>query len=459
MLSRARTRRATFPVPFGTGLANPRFRHLPSNNGATMARIGIYGVSSQSGAAFLSDLIQEGMLVYGYARPTEHGRAVVDAIRQQEGVQVDRPENELNEVSHFVPLMGSDVGHDLECLINTDLILFSYPSLYHEEMARHLAPFLTALERPIPLVLAPSRTLATPYLWKILGNDYPVISFQTSPYACKCYRPGSVWIKRRKRAWIATAEGRVPEDKVGLLRSLFPSIVYSHSPAATSLGNLGAVFHPTGYLLNLEGIREAEKQGRAFSFYIEGIADNPTVGPIVAAVDQIRLHIADALGCPVFGLRERPREEEWSVLMSQVHDLEAHPPADLKEHRRRRAALLQPIHDAVVSGQHWLAYTYGVTRVPGESLPAAIGRTPNYQHGSVPQTRYAHEDVPTGLVPMEALAQRLGIACTPMTEVIDRYQHEFAIDGRETGRNLRDFDLEFLRRYLRGELACVALPS
>ena len=425
-----------------------------------MARIGIYGVSSQSGAAYLCDLVEEGMLVYGYARPSEHGRAVVKAIQDRHGIQMERPPNELHEESHFVPLLGSEVGHDLERLACTsDLILFTYPSLYHEENARLLAPFLQRAARPVPLVLSPSRTLASPYLWQTLGNGYPIVSFQTSPYACKCYQPGTVWIKRRKRAWLASSEGHVEDDTLALLRTLFPHIVFSSIPATTSLGNIGAVFHPTTYLLNLPAIRAAEKAGRAYSFYIEGIAQNPVVGPIVEEVDQIRLRIADALDCSVFGLRERPREEEWAAIMHQVHACEANPLPDRNEQRRRRAALLQPIHDAVVSAQHWLGYTYGVKRIPGESLPAAIGRTPNYQVGSVPQTRYAHEDVATGLVPFEALAQRLGIACEPITRVIDLYCREFGIDAREAGRNLRDFDLDYLRCYLRGEMECIVHAS
>src|SRR5262249_27262101 len=152
---------------------------------------------------------------------------------------------------------------------------------------------------------------------------------------------------------------------------LFPQIVFSRTPAPTSLGNVGAVFHPAAYLLNLPAIREAEKAGRVFSFYQEGIAKNPAVGPLIEEVDQIRLQIAAALGCPVFGLRGQHREEEWRQITRRVRELEASPSADPREHGRRRAALLAPIHDAVVSGQHWLAYTYGVERVPGESLPAA----------------------------------------------------------------------------------------
>jgi hypothetical protein len=425
-----------------------------------MARIGIYGISSQSGAAYFADLVADGAQVYGYARSSPHGRAVVEAIHAQEGIQVDRPRNELQEASHFVPLRGSDVGHDLERLACTsDLIILAHPSVYHQETVQQLAEFLVRAGWPVPLVLSPSRTLAAPYFWQILGDNYPIVSFQTCPYACKCFRPGAVYLKRRKRAWIASTEGDVVESTVALLRSLFPQIVFSRTPAATSLGNIGAVFHPTPYILNLPAIRKAEAAGRVFSFYQEGIARNPVVGPIVEEVDQIRLRIAEAIGCPVIGLRERPREEKWREVMRRVQALEANPLPELRAHQRRRAQLLQPIHDAVVSGQHWLAYTYGVERVPGESLPAAIGRTPNFMQDSFPQARYADEDVATGLVPLEALALRLGIDCAPMTRVIDLYGQQTGLDARARGRNLRDFDLGYLRRYLLGESQWLKLAS
>jgi hypothetical protein len=99
----------------------------------------------------------------------------------------------------------------------------------------------------------------------------------------------------------------VGNGTLSLLRSLFPQIALSRTPAVTSLGNVGAVFHPVAYLLNLPAIRAAAQAGRVFSFYQEGIARKPVVGPIVEEVDQIRLRIAFALGCPVFGLRQHSR--------------------------------------------------------------------------------------------------------------------------------------------------------
>lgn len=418
-----------------------------------MARIGIYGASTQSGAAFLADLAAAGHEVYGYARPSEHGQAMVNAVRNQGGLQVDRPPNSNNEESRFVPLGPSDVGHDIKKLGRwSDLILFTCPSVYHEECARELAPHLRRGRRAAPLVLSPSRSMASPYLWNILGDDYPIVSFQTCPYACKVFRPGTVYIKTRKRAWVTCVEGRVRRHSLELLRSLYPQTVFSRNPAATSLGNIGAVFHPAAYLLNLPAIRKAQAEGTQFSFYMDGIVHNDEAGPVVEEIDQLRLRIAVAAGCPVFGLNEAPREAEWARIMARVKHLEENPLPDLNEHRRQRARLLRPIHDAVVSAQHWLHYTYGVERVPGEGLRSAIARTPNYQKCSVPQQRYADEDVPTGLVPLEALAQRLGVACRAISRVIDVYAREAGTDPRRAGRNLREFDTDYLVNYMQGRL-------
>lgn len=104
-----------------------------------MARIGIFGISSQSGAAYLADIVAEGATTYGYARPSEHGRSVVNAIERQGGIQVDRPENELGELSHFVPLMNSRVGHDLKELAACDLVIFgTHPSITNRRPASWL---------------------------------------------------------------------------------------------------------------------------------------------------------------------------------------------------------------------------------------------------------------------------------------------------------------------------------
>jgi hypothetical protein len=424
-----------------------------------MANIGIYAVSSQSGMAYLAEFIQAGHRVYGYARKTPHGVAAVEAINEQQGVWLERPGDGI-PTRTLIPMNHSAVGHDPEELVRqSDLLFFSHPSLYHEEAARELAPVLRRMRRRVPIVLSPSRSMAAPYLWQILGEDYPIISFQTCPYACKVFKPGTVFIKRRKQAWVACIEGDVRPRSLQKLRSCYRSIVFSHEPAATTLGNIGAVFHPTPYLMNLPAIRQAEAEGRVYSFYMEGIAHNPVVGPMVEEVDQIRLRIAKAIGCTVYGLKEDPREEEWAQLMIRMERSQHRTQQNGTPSDEDAARSLRPIRDAVLSAQHWLHYTYGVKRIPGESLASAIARTPNYQQNSCPQRRYADEDVATGLVPLEALAQRLGIACEPISRVIDIYKQEMGVDARQTGRHLRDFEQEELISYLRGKVPCHRVAS
>ncbi|MFH2006169.1 MAG: NAD/NADP octopine/nopaline dehydrogenase family protein [bacterium] len=413
-----------------------------------MRQIGIYGASGQSGKAFFADLLAMNVNVYGYARPSKHGQAEVDAVHRQGGIIREQPEGPDAVSSQLIPTRPDQYGHDLDRLAESSMIIFSHPSVYHEATARELKPLLRAQRQRVPLVLSPSRTMGTPYLWQILGRDYPVVAFQTCPYACKTFRPGAVFVKQRKRAWLASIEGDTPRYTISTLKQLFPQIVMSRTAATTSLGNIGAVFHPAAYLLNLPAIEAARAAGRDFSFYMEGIAHNPEVGAVVGRIDQTRLRIARALGCSVFGLDEDPREEEWSAIMERVWRLSNTEGLDPRDKVKLTGRYLKPIHNSVVSAQHWLAYTYGVRRVRGESLASAIGRTPNYQAKSFPQERYAHEDVPAGLVPLESLARRLDIEHGDISHAIDLYNEMAGVDARKTGRNLNGFSTEYLRWYL-----------
>jgi hypothetical protein len=393
-----------------------------------------------------------GAEVYGYARSSQHGIETVDSLIQQGGIYLQRPENSTEETSRFLPLAGAEVGHDLERLINhSDIIILAHPSHYQEESARRLKEAGLLKAGGVLLVLSPSRTLATPYLWRILGEQYPVICLQTCPYSCKSDSPGATYIKRRKRSWIASVEGHVPEKALAELKGIVPQTLTSRIPATTSLGNIGAVFHPTTYLLNKDAILAAEARNTTFPFYIEGIARNVKVAKVIEEIDQIRLRLAHALGISVFGRKGDAREEEWAAIMEKVPTSRASS-SDIQELRRLRVMYLQPIRDSVVSAQHWLDYTYGVTRIPGESLADAIARTPTYQKRSYPQERYIHEDIPTGLVPLESLAQRLGIPHEPITRIIDLYREVTGNDARKTGRNLEPFETGYLRQYLLGRL-------
>lgn len=412
--------------------------------------IGIYGISSQSGRAFLADYLVRGYRVVGYTRPTEHGKEVLDTIHRLGGLYLERPVNSNKELSRFVELGESCVTADLEYMVsNSDLVIVALPSTFHEEAVKQMND-VGIWRRRIPVILSPSRSVASPYMWKILGERYPIVCFSTCPYSCKAPKPEVALIKRRKRTYIASLEGDVNKAQVDMLRELFPQAALTTVPALTSLNNIGGVFHCATYMLNIDEIERRKAAGEIFSFYMDGIAARPEVGVVLEQIDQVRLQIAKAIGVRTFGLKENPREDIWRKLTNALRALEEESADDIDILRRIRKEFTEFLDNCVISAQHWLDITYGVVRIEGESLSEAIGRTPTYQKNSVPQLRYVTEDIPTGLVAFEALANMFEIDATPCTNIIDMYNKRFNVDARATGRNLKEFDRDYIINYLKG---------
>lgn len=413
--------------------------------------IGIYGISSQSGRAFLADYINKGYKVIGYTRPTDHGNEVLDAIHRLKGLYLERPENSNHELSRFIELGESCVTANLELLVSkSDLIIIPLPSTAHISAVTEMNN-VGLWKRRVPIVLAPSRSVASPYIWQILGERYPIVCFSTCPYSCKAPKPEVSLIKRRKRTYIASLEGELNHGHVDMLRELFPQAALTRIPALTSLNNIGGVFHCATYMLNIDEIERRKSTGEIFSFYMDGIYARPDVGTVLENIDQVRLQIANALGIRTFGLKENPREDIWRKLTNGLRALEDESADDIAILRRIRKEFTEYLDNCVISAQHWLDITYGVERIEGESLSDTIGRTPTYQKNSVPQLRYVTEDIPTGLVVFEALAKMLDIDCTVVTEIIDMYNKRFNADARAVGRNLKGYHKDYIISYLIGK--------
>jgi hypothetical protein len=414
--------------------------------------IGIYGISSQSGRAYLADYLGRGFEVVGYTRPTEHGKEVVDVISCLGGLYLERPENSNKEPSRFVELGKSCVTHDLQLLVNkSDLIIIALPSTFHEGAIKEMCD-CGIWRRRIPIILSPSRSMASPYMWKIVGDRYPIVCFSTCPYSCKAPKPEVAFIKRRKRTYVASLEGEINKIQIDMLRELFPQAALTNVPALTSLNNIGGVFHCATYMLNIDEINRRKEAGEVFSFYMDGIADRPEVGEVLEQIDQVRLQIAHAIGIRTFGLKENPREDIWRKLTNGLRALEEESSEDIDILRRIRKEFTEFLDNCVLSAQHWLDITYGVIRKEGESLSEAIGRTPTYQKNSVPQLRYVTEDIPTGLVVFEALAKMLDIDASVCSRIIDMYNDRFKTDARKVGRNLEGFEKQYVLNYLAGTL-------
>ena len=412
--------------------------------------IGINTVSSQSGRAFFSDLKQRGYSVNGYARDSNHGTEFVNAVNDLDGIFLDRPLNSNNEVKSFINLGKNFVSHDLKLLIETsDYIILSQPSHYFVQTVKEMNSY-GLRELRIPIILSPSRSFSTPYLWRELGEMYPIVSFSTCPYSCKSPRPDTAYIKRRKRNWLASLEGEFSLSQIAELGQIFPQAIFNSHPITTTIGNIGAVFHPSTYLLNYDEICRRKKENEAFSFYMDGIANRPEVGEVLEEIDQMRLEIARKLKFEVFGLNDNPREEEWKTILDSIRSSEL-PNVSISELRKIRHDGLQKLNYSIPSCQHWLDYTYGVERIPGENLCEAIRRTPTYQQNSVPQSRYVDEDVATGLIPLRNIASRLGLKTAAADSVLTICGKVYPNRDTSNDHTLEEFSDDYLKDYLLGK--------
>ena len=98
----------------------------------------------------------------------------------------------------------------------------------------------------------------------------------------------------------------------------------------------------------------------------------------------------------------------------------------------------------------WFHRTY---HIEGDSIYDCIQNNPSYETIDAPGSlnhRYILEDIPCGLVPLEAVGLKMGINMEYTSLVIDLASKLMGIDFRETGRNL-----EFLDNVSKEELKAV----
>lgn len=286
------------------------------------------------------------------------------------------------------------VGNDLATAVeNADVIMCTAPAHAHRAMAIDLAAHVTAGQ---VIVLNPGRTCGAIEVARVLAEngaaqDVTVVEAQTLLYACR--RTGnSVHVFGVKERVGCAA---LPHDQLDRflqpMQSALPQFVKEQQGIwATSLDNIGMLFHPTPTLFNLSRM----ETGEPFDYYIDGMS--PTLAALVEKLDGERCQIAQAMGVE--------------------------------------------IPNAV----QWLKLTYGAE---GNSLYEAVQNNPAYVGIKAPQLksvedklglRYVVEDVPTGLVPVSELGAKLGIA-TPNIDLMIRvaemvYDRDFRADGRTLQR-------------------------
>jgi opine dehydrogenase len=277
-------------------------------------------------------------------------------------------------------------------LKNPDVILITTPAHSHKELAELIAK---NINKSAVIVLNPGRTFGALEFRNIYEKynkkDKQIIAeTQTIIYTCRKTAEDAVDIFAFKDSVLIASFDTEPNRNIidYLPECMKGYLTPAESMIQTSIGNVGMVLHCAPLLLNAGW---TENDQNTYKYYFDGIT--PTVAEFIEKIDRERIAVSEALG----------------------HKVE--------------------------STKEWLIRTYHVT---GKTLYECIQNNEAYRTIDAPVSlnhRYIYEDVPCGLVPLEAIGQKLGLNMSYTTLIIDLASKIMNSDFRKIGRKLEYLDI------------------
>lgn len=289
----------------------------------------------------------------------------------------------------------SKVSSDIAEVVS-DFVMVTTPSSAHKDIAQKLAPYV---HKDMVIILNPGRTFGAiefaEELKKYGVTELPHIAeTQTIVYTCRKSGPSSTVILALKNdVEIAAIKGSDIDYIMNLMpECLKPYFKVVPSVGITSLSNIGMILHCAPVLMNIGWI---ENDKVDFKYYYDGISKS--VAHYIEKLDVERRAVAIAGGFEVESLKQ------------------------------------------------WLKRTYNTY---GADLFECIRNNIAYREIDAPptiNTRYLFEDVPNGLVPVEAMGQEFGVPTPNISTIIDLASSVMDVDYRSIGRR---FSSAQLKQYL-----------
>lgn len=271
-----------------------------------------------------------------------------------------------------------------QAIQDCSLIFVTTPASSHKEIAEHLSDKVSPEQT---IILHPGRTFGAIEFYSVLrGNNitvFPQIAeTQTIVFTCRKFSEDSVYIySLKKDVLISSLFSEVSFIIASLPMCLQPYYKGVSSTMITSFGNVGMILHVLPVLLNVGWI---ECENVNFKYYYAGIT--PSIALLLEKIDLERVSVANAFGVEIETLKE------------------------------------------------WLIRSY---QVYGTTLYDCIHNIKSYQYIDAPANlshRYLYEDIPTGLVPLEAAGSLFKVPTPLTTLAIDLATILLNKDFREIGR-------------------------
>lgn len=278
-------------------------------------------------------------------------------------------------------------------LEDPEIILITTPANAHKELAGLIA---RNLRKEALILLNPGRTLGALEFRLAFENGQQgirpdIAEAQTIIYTCRKTSPDSVHIIALKSD-VLLSTFRAEENESLLARlpdCIRDYFIPAQSMIETSIGNVGMILHCAPLLLNAGW---TENEANIYRYYYDGIT--PTVSGLLEKMDCERVAVSQALNHPV------------------------------------------------ESTKAWLERTY---HIGGDNLYECLQNNEAYKQIDAPRTlqhRYIFEDVPCGLVPLEAVGRKHGVDMTLVSLIVDLASRLMGVDFRRTGRNLESLGLK-----------------
>jgi len=309
--------------------------------------------------------------------------ATIEDLQKRGGITLRGKESGTTSDVHCTTLLQ-------EAVKDAEIIMVVTPATSHDDVAKHIAPFL---EDGQIIILNPGYflgALSFSHALKKASCDKDIIVGDTESliYSCRLERPCEVYIAGIKNSLLVAT---FPGSKINLfiekIKEAYPQFQAAQNILETTFGNVNLVLHAPIALLNAGNIESK----REFLFYREG--GTPAIMKLEEKLDKERLEVAGQFG----------------IKACSIKTLEAK--------------------------------FYGVT---GDTLYNVINENPAYLTVKAPQhlqTRLITEDVPMGLVPVVSAANKFGVDVSLHNAFIDLASALMDVDYRSQGRNMENLGL------------------
>lgn len=279
--------------------------------------------------------------------------APVEVIREQGYIQLEGAVEGRGNIT----LASTDMG---EVVKDADLIMVVNPAIYHNKIAKDLAPYIK--EDQI-IFLNPSSVFGAFAFKKALedaGCEKTVTIGESNSllFAARLIENGRVNIGGKKDVLLVSAFPACNGDGLyDIIRPVMREIKVCDSVLETSFDSTNAMVHPLPTIMNVSWA----ESGARFRYYLDGIGE--TVGNYIEAMDSERVAIGEKLGLTL-------GKDLFDIYMEYEDQYHAR----------------------------------------GNSVSELLKGVDAYRDiyaANTARTRYIYEDIPTGMVPFTAVGELL----------------------------------------------------